>query len=232
MGANSHALALRCREVVALEPVLERVQFMQQRFSQAGLPNVKIVRSSLWTLPFARESFDLVAMNGVLEWVASGRDGDPGELQEGALKKAFSLLRPRGYFYLGIENRLGIGYFLGYPDPHCGLPLVTLLPRSLAHWYARKKGHKDGYRNYLYSGGGYRKLLKKVGFTRVEVYLALPSYNHPRFLIPLAGDMFSYYCRNFTPPQTNLLRSLVHRILLKMRLLKHCQDSFVILAQR
>src|ERR1017187_5388812 len=112
-GTTSHALAMHYREIVAVEPVLERVQFMQQRFSQENLSNVRLVRSSLWTLPFAPESFDLVAMNGVLEWVAEERAGDPGEVQESALRNAFRLLRPGGYLYVGIENRFSPGYFIG-----------------------------------------------------------------------------------------------------------------------
>lgn len=231
MGTNSHALAQHYREVVALEPVAERIQFMQQRFAQEKLSNIKILRSSVWSLPFASESFDLAAMNGVLEWVAEGRAGDPGDLQESALRNVFRLLRPGGYLYLGIENRLAVGHFLGYPDPHCGLPFVTVLPRGLAHWYARKKGH-NGYRNYLYSSRGYRKLLHKVGFTRLEFYLAVPSYNHPRFLIPLEGNIFAYYSRNFNSVRRNRLRDIVHGILLKLRLLQQFEYSFVILARR
>lgn len=50
------------------------------------------------------------------------------------------LLRPRGYLYLVIENRFVPGYFIGYPDPHCGLPFVTVLPRTLADRFARRKG--------------------------------------------------------------------------------------------
>ncbi len=56
-GTNSHALALHYREVIALEPVLERVEFMQRRFSQEGLSNVKLVRSSVWDVPFGPEEF-------------------------------------------------------------------------------------------------------------------------------------------------------------------------------
>jgi SAM-dependent methyltransferase len=231
MGTNSHALAMYYREVIALEPVRERVQFMQQRFTQEKLSNIAILRSSLWMLPFAKDSFDLVAMNGVLEWVAEGRIGDPGDLQEAALNKIFQLLRPGGYLYLGIENRLSLGYFAGYPDPHCGLPFVTILPRRLAQWYARLKGH-SGYRNYLYSSHGYRKLLHKAGFTRLEFYLALPSYNHPRFLIPLEGNLFSYYSRTFNPGRTNRLREMMRGVLLKLGLLQHLQYSFVILARK
>jgi SAM-dependent methyltransferase len=232
MGTNSHALAMQYREVLAVEPVLERIQFMQQRFAQEKLSNVRLVRSSVWNLPFPAASFDLVAMNGVLEWVAEGQSEDPRTLQERALRNVFKMLRPDGYLYLGIENRLALGYFMGYPDPHCGLPYVTVLPRFLAHWYAKRKGHENGYRNYLYSSRGYKKLLTQAGFSRIEVYLALPSYNFPRYLIPLSTGVFSYYCRNFTPLQAGKLRRMAHRLLLRSGLLQHCEYSFVILARK
>ena len=232
MGTNSHALGMRFREVIALEPVLERIRFMKQRFAQEGLANVKPLRSSLWVLPFANESFDLVAMNGVLEWVPSGQQGDPRELQLRALRNAFNLLRPGGHFYLGIENRMCPGYLIGYPDPHCELPYVTALPRPLAHWYARRKGHKDGYRNYLYSSRGYRKLLESAGFKNIQCYVALPSYNNPRFLIPIDGDLFSHYIRNFTPQPASAWRKISREILLRLNLMKHCEYSFVLLARK
>jgi SAM-dependent methyltransferase len=228
-GTTSHALAFHYREVVALEPVLERVQFMQERFSQENIENIQVVRSSLWTLPFAPESFDLVVMNGVLEWVAEGRDGDPEEIQLSALRNAFRLLRPGGYLYVGIENRFSPGYFVGYPDPHSGIPFVTVLPRALAHWYSRKKG-LSGYRNYLYSSAGYRKLLRRAGFAGAEIYLAIPSYNHPRFLIPLKGNGFSYYSRNFNRTHPRGIRKLAHSLLLKLGVLKYFEYSFAILA--
>jgi ubiquinone/menaquinone biosynthesis C-methylase UbiE len=231
-GTNSHSLARHYREVVALEPVQERIEFMRQRFSQEQLSNIRIVRSSLWSLPFAPNSFDLVAMNGVLEWVPEGRTGDPKQLQTAALEGMFRLLRPDGYLYVGIENRTLPGYFIGYPDPHSGMPFVTILPRPLAHWFARRRGQKFGYRNYLYSSRGYRNLLAGAGFRDVEVYLALPSYNHPRFLIPMKGGAAAYYFRNFARPSGTWLRRLAHSILLKAGILKHLEYSYVILARK
>jgi methyltransferase family protein len=227
------------REVIAVEPVLERIQFMQQRFAQEQLSNIRILRSSVWALPFAKESLDLIAMNGVLEWVAEGRAGDPQDLQEAALTKVAGLLRPEGYLYLGIENRMCPGYFIGYPDPHCGLSFVTILPRSLAQWYARRKG-AGGYQNYLYSNRGYRKLLRKVGFSRLEFYVAVPSYNQPRFLIPLEGDVFSYYARTFNRvrigrtgnPLRSWPRKIAYHLLLNLNILKYLEYSFVILARK
>jgi len=106
LGANSHALSSRFREVFALEPVKERVDFMRQRFAQERIRNVRIIRTSLWDVPLPPCSCNLVALNGVLEWVATGRTGDPRQLQLLALKKAFQLLAPGGYLYIGIENRM------------------------------------------------------------------------------------------------------------------------------
>jgi ubiquinone/menaquinone biosynthesis C-methylase UbiE len=231
-GTNSHALALHYREVVALEPVQERIEFMRHRFSQERLSNIRIVRSSLWSLPLAPNSFDLVAMNGVLEWVPEGRTGDPKQLQMAALESMYRLLRPNGYLYVGIENRTLPGYFIGYRDPHSGMPFVTILPRRLAHWYARSHGQEFGYRNYLYSSRGYRNLLADAGFQDVEVYLAVPSYNHPRFLIPIEGGAAEYYFRNFVTVGGNRLRRLAHSILLNAGILKHLEYSYVILARK
>ena len=231
-GTVSHALALHYREVIALEPVLERVEFMRRRFRQEGLSNVKVVRSSVWNLPFGPNSFDLVAMNGVLEWVAEGSTEDPRELQGKALRMAFRLLRPGGYLYLGIENRTIPTFLVGYPDPHCSLPWVTVLPRPMAHWYAKRHGSACGYRNYLYSSRGYRRLLKEAGFAEVEIYNALPSYNHPRYYLPLDRNVFSYYARAFDGVKRTGLRGLIRSALLRSGLLQYLQYSFAIIARR
>ena len=232
MGTNAHALAKRYRDVVAVEPVLERIEFMRHRFAQEQLSNVKLVRSSVWTLPFPPESFDLIVMNGVLEWVAQGRTEDPGLLQHMALERAYQLLRPGGVLYVGIENRLLVGLLRGARDPHCGLPYVTILPRRLAHWYARTHGLPNGYRNYLYSSRGYRNLMRKAGFGRVKIYIALPIYNHPLFYIPLEGPIFHYYSRNFDSVRSGGLVEKAHWILAKMRLLKYFQGSYAIFATK
>ena len=232
-GTNAHALALRFRDVVAMEPVLERVHFMRQRFTQEGLSNIRIVRSSLWSLPFAEQSFDLIAMNGVLEWVAEGMSGDPHELQMDALRRASRLLRPGGYLYLGIENRIYPWYFVGYNDPHCGIPLVTVLPRAIANWFAKRRGASGGYRNYLYSSRGYRKLLIAAGFADAELYAAIPSYNDPRFLIPLEGRKFRHFSRSFSgPSDPRPLRRAIKNTLLKTNLLPHLAYSFAIVARK
>ena len=142
------------------------------------------------------------------------------------------MLRPGGYLYVGIENRLPISYYLGAPDPHCELPFVTVLPRPMANWYARRRGHREGYRNYLYSHRGYRKLLRKAGFARTEFYLAVPSYNVPRYYVPLEENIFSYYSANFDSVRSSRLGQSAHWLLGRLRLLKYVQNSYAILAQK
>ncbi len=231
MGAISHSLAIRYGEVVAVEPVTERVSFMRRRFEQEGIRNVRIVQTSLWDLPFPDGSFDLIVMNGVLEWVATGRQGNPRRLQETALKSAARLLKTGGVLYVGIENRFTIGYFVGCRDPHSGMPWVTVLPRFLANFYARRKGAADGYRNYLYSRAGYEKLLRKSGFAAVDCYLAIPSYNHPKFYVPMDDRAFSYFLRTFSANATGL-RQVIRRLMLRLGLAKHLEHSFALLATK
>jgi SAM-dependent methyltransferase len=231
MGTHSHALALRFREVIATESVLDHIQFMRQRFAQERLSNIKIVRTSVWDLPFAERSMDLIAMNGVFATVAEGVPGDPGELQREALRKVACMLRTGGYLYIGSENRYYPGYFLGHPDPYGGLPWVTVSPRPLAQWLARRKS-PDGYRNYLYSSRGYRKLLQKTGFTDIKLYAAIPSYNLPRFLIPMKGREFQHYARSFEGSPKELVRRAVKAALLKTNLLQNFVYSFAILARK
>ena len=51
-GTNSHALALHFREVTAVEPVTERIDFMRLRFAQENVRNVHLVRSRCGRSPF------------------------------------------------------------------------------------------------------------------------------------------------------------------------------------
>jgi SAM-dependent methyltransferase len=231
-GTTSHALATRFREVIALEPVREQVDFMHHRFLQEGLSNVRIVRSSVWILPFEPQSFDLIVMNGVLERVAEDIDGDPGKLQEDVLRKAVRLLKPGGCLYLGFANRIWLRYLTGHTDPNAGVPFVMLLPRPIAQWYARRKGLSQGYRNYLYSSRGYRKLLRNAGLGRCDFYLAVPSFDSPRFLVPLKGNVYSYFARNFSRGRDGGILAALRSLLLKLRILKYFEYSFVVLARQ
>jgi SAM-dependent methyltransferase/uncharacterized protein YbaR (Trm112 family) len=232
MGTQSYALSCRFCEVFALEPSREQSEFLRARFAQEGIRNVAVVRASPLGLPFPPGSFDLVALNGALQTLAFGSDRDPRELQIATLTKVFDILAPGGYVSIGTPNRMAWKAFAGEPDPDCGLPYVTLLPRPLADWYAKRQGHSEGYRAYSYSVRGYRKLLAAAGFTNLQFYIVLPSYRTPRVYLPLEENVFTYYHKNFEPLRSGATATVATWALSRLGLLKHLQHSFVILARR
>jgi hypothetical protein len=174
-------------------------------------------------------------MNGVLEWVGRSQAfASPQAAQEAALLQVQRILKPGGHLYLAIENRLGFKYFLGKRDEHTdGLRFTTVLPRWVADLVSRLAG-QGRYRTYTYGAGGYRRLLRRAGFQSARLYLALPDYRHPRFLIPSRGAPFRYVLDNHlrghpkVPAPLLLLASLGARL----RLHELFSPAFVIVAEK
>ena len=146
--------------------------------------------------PLPPHSFDLIVLNGVVEWLGlSDLTRDPRDVQVSLLASLRGLLRPGGCVYVGIENRIGYDLFLGARD-HSGVRFTSLLPRVVASLYLRllgRSGYTTGrrtaralhaYRTYTYSARGYRRLLLDAGYREVEMYCSMPHYNQPLVLIP------------------------------------------------
>lgn len=248
-GAAALALADVCGEVFAMDATWERVRFLDIRRRQQGVKNlVPIHGGDTLTFPFPDEHFDMVALVGVLEWFGeSYQELPPGSAQHKALTQLRTLLKPDGFLYIGIENRLGYDYLMGRPD-HNGVPYVGLLPRRLADWISlRQTG--EPFRTHQYTLWGYRRLLQSAGFDQIQFYGDLPQYRHPHFYIPLednhAFDYFmSHLWRSFiqgTPQRASEYRrayqvadtglSLARRLRMG-RLAQYVVPGFSIIAQR
>jgi SAM-dependent methyltransferase len=200
-GANSFAVAPHVARVYAAEKIAERLEFVAIRAAQDGCRNVVPVRADLHALPFAPASLDVVIVNGVLEWAglvdpqapAGGRRRTPVALQEEFLRRLARLLRPGGWIYIGIENRFGRMFLRGAAD-HQGLRYTSLMPKQVARAYTWLRGatsprtyvQERDYRTWIYSYGGYARLLERCGFTELERYAAIPGYNVPTRIVPLA----------------------------------------------
>jgi SAM-dependent methyltransferase len=241
-GAITHSLAGAAGQVYSVEAIPERLEFCRIRLQQEGISNVQLVQASALDLPFADDSFDVIVVNGVLEWVGEWeRNGNPRSIQSRFLKSLHRLLKANGKLVVGIENRFGYGLFRGGKD-HSGVPYTSLMPRWLASLYMGidKTPHhrmllnpKREYRTYTYSQRGYRNLLAESGFSSSTFYWADPGYNQPYALIPLTG---SFVRRHFRRKQYGLQttrrgwRSLARKLVTQaMSLLA---PDFLIFAQK
>lgn len=182
MGRISIPLARVAKEVVAVDPSFLRMKFLKLRAEKENLQNLRVCVGDIFDLPFERESFDLIVMNGVLEWLGvTDRYRGPEEAQVAGLKVCRGLLKPGGYLYIGIENRIALAYLRAVD--HSGLCFTSYLPRWLANIYTLLRKNKR-YRTYTYTKGGYERLLRRCGFTEATFYIAYPGYNLPRIMIP------------------------------------------------
>lgn len=229
LGTMSQALAAQGAKVFAIERVEERVQFMRLRFKQEGQSGITIVKTDLDCLPFPPQYFDLILLNGVLEWLPFSRPQEnPRRAQLFYLRLLRKSLRPGGILYIGIENRMCYDLFLGAPDPHIGIPYVAVLPRIMADLLCRWKVG-DRYRPYLYTHRGYRKLLAAAGYRDIEVFAALPSYAEPREIVSLSKH--SRFVESYVWQTQNLLSRRVRSLALRFDILKYFAYAFAIFAR-
>lgn len=229
LGTLSLALAQHYARIFALERVEERVEFMRLRFMQEGCTNISIIKTDVDLLPFPAATFDLIILNGVLEWLPYSRKQEsPRAAQLYYLRRLRDLLKPNGVLYVGIENRFCLDFLIGAPDPHIAIKGVTVLPRWVADLICRAR-IGDRYRPYLYSHRGYKKLLAEAGFRSSTVLSALPSYTDPRRIRPLHLRSNDFEADIWVTK--NPLASVAKRILVRLDLLKYFGYAYVLLAR-
>jgi ubiquinone/menaquinone biosynthesis C-methylase UbiE/aminoglycoside phosphotransferase (APT) family kinase protein/uncharacterized protein YbaR (Trm112 family) len=246
-GGLTIPVAQYCGEIFAVDKTLETLDFLKIRAGQMGLTNLHVIASGMKNLPFPDGYFDMVILNGVLEWVAVEQEvvleahwgkkrkdyraypENPRRVQEEVLREIKRVLKKEGYLHLAIENRVGFHYFAGAPDEHVNLRYVPLLPRFLANFITRRKLNSE-YRTYTYTPNGYRSLLKGGGFACAEFYGAFPDYHRPAQIIP--EDFIKYWKRVVLPLESPNAPGYI-KLAAKMfpgSLLKHVSPSIIAVA--
>ena len=206
-GPLSFGLSRFYKTVYSVDGVYERLRFQAIRAESDNISNIRLLRSTLLKLPLSDNTVDMVALNGVLEWIGlSDLEQEPDELQAAFLCEIRRVLKPNGRVYLGIENRFSVLYFLGAKD-HGGTRFTSLMPRWLASKVVtnieRRKGQQgvdahvfsgieSGYRTYTYSARGYKKMLQKAGFPVISTNWAWSGYSFPRMSGPTDGISIRY----------------------------------------
>ena len=201
-GTFSRPLSRRFNTVISVDLMYEKLKWINIWKEKENINNVCPILANSFNLPFPNNYFDLVVMNGFLEWAGIEESSKTiTEMQIDILKYVFNLMKEGGYLYIGIENRYNCSYLLGEPD-HNGLLFTSFMPRFLANFWSRIKG-KGKYRIYTYSYKGYEKLLYRAGFKNIKFYFSLPGYNLPQWILPAESkNAYNYFLNNIFVPNS------------------------------
>lgn len=121
-------------------------------------------------LAFPAGSFDVVICSQVYEHVP-----DASQM----MREIYRVLRVGGVCYFAASNRLM------WNEPHYNLPLLSVIPRPLAHWYIRLMGRASYYYEHHFSYWGLRRLVRPFevdDFT--PRMIAAPHQYHVEYMIP------------------------------------------------
>lgn len=140
-GIIDDHLAQRVGRVVGIDIDANAIRFAQERYQR---PNLEFRLGDAMALDYPDASFDAVVCSQVYEHVP-----DAAKM----MREIFRVLKPGGVCYFAASNRLM------WNEPHYNLPLLSVLPRALAHRYVRWAGKADHYHELHFSYWGLRRLV-------------------------------------------------------------------------
>lgn len=225
-GALAVPLAERGARVVAVDLLAHRLAVIRERARLAGARAVPVARVDLFNegrLPFGDAGFDLVVINGVLEYAGLAVRERPERVQARVLAEAHRVLVPGGAVYWAVENRFSVTYLYG--RGHDGLWWSSLLPRPLAGLYSRVVRGRP-YPMCEPSYGELRRRLAAAGFTETRVFGGVMNYNNFTRVIDLEAPADA---RALGPDERSARGA---RLALRLGLQRHLWPNFMALARK
>ena len=183
-GAITRYLGERFAYVEAIEQSPLRAEIASQRCRD--LDNVLLVCKDLEAHPLS-PTFDIVVVIGVLEYapVHIFPQEPPRSAALRFLNLARSALSATGRLVLAIENRLGLDYWAGAPEPHTGRPYDGI------HQYPNPGSQVTFSRIEL------QELLNEAGFSHMSFHYCFPDYHFARTILSSIGDEREYFLHNW-----------------------------------
>jgi len=224
-GAVTRGLGEKFAQVDAIEGSIERARICASRCR--NLPNVRVFAADIDKI-LPEPQYDLVFLVGVLEWSQGFLPGrNPFHR---CLQIASRALRDDGSLVVAIENQLGLKYFLGSGEDHCGVPMEGL------HGYPSVAKAKTFSRLSL-SG-----LLKDGGFPVSRFLYPFPDYKLARVVltdeaVALNSESVAYWVsrynfEDYQKPANYIYgnQSLIANEIAKAGLLAELSNSFLVIA--
>ena len=184
-GLLTFEMAKAFKKVIAIDIYESAIEKIKERAK--NFDNIEIYKIDLLNSNFDDSSFDLIILEGVLEWVGLTNPSiSPKEVQIQTLKECKRLLKNGGILYCGIENKLFPLYWLR--DPHSYLPLTVILPRFLSKRIYARFNDNEYYGQNISTYWGYSKMFYKV-FRNYNIMIPIPNYK------------YLYYLSSFNPKE-------------------------------
>jgi 2-polyprenyl-3-methyl-5-hydroxy-6-metoxy-1,4-benzoquinol methylase len=111
-----------------------------------GKENLSFQQGDAMQMDLADNSFDVVVCTQIYEHVPSASQ---------MFDEIFRVLKPGGFCYFSGNNRVM------FMEPHYNLPLLSLLPRRLAHHYVRLTGKGEYYHELHFTYRTLKRLCRK-----------------------------------------------------------------------
>lgn len=146
-GIIDNYLSAHFRRVVSIDIDEQAIRHAQSNYRRE---NLEFRLADALDLPFEDGSFDIVVCSHVYEHVP-----DPHKM----FREISRVLKSRGICYFAAGNRLM------WNEPHYNLPLLSVLPRPLAHVYIRLAGKAGHYHEKHLSYWGLRSLVRDFNCT-------------------------------------------------------------------
>lgn len=171
-GAISRFLGENGGNILALEGSQRRASIAASR--TRDLDNVQVVAERLDQFNPGRQ-FDAITLIGVLEYAPMFGNGESPE--KDLLIQVRKLLKPGGFLFIAIENKLGLKYFAGAPEDHIRQSMYGIEGR-----YKAGEAKTWGYEEL-------KQLLTETGYRYSDVLLPFPDYKLPTSIVTPTGSL-------------------------------------------
>lgn len=170
-GAISRFLGENGGKILALEGSQRRAAIAASR--TRDLDNVQVLAERFDKFE-PKQQFDAITLIGVLEYATMFGEGANPEME--LLTQVRKLLKPGGFLFIAIENKLGLKYFAGAPEDHINVPMYGVEGR-----YQPGEAKTWGYSEI-------EKLLATTGYTHTDVLFPFPDYKLPASILTRNGS--------------------------------------------
>ena len=166
-GGIDNYLAGHFGHVVGLDIDDEAIGHAKRVFSRS---NLHFCVADALDLPFPDGQFDVVVCSHVYEHVP-----DPAKM----FSEIHRVLGANGICYFAAGNRLM------WNEPHYNLPLLSVIPRPLGHWYIRLAGKANHYHEKHLFHRGLRRLVSDFEITDyTSPLIEHPKTFHTDYMLP------------------------------------------------